>query len=182
VCQKRKRYLPTPSGLTREIYLFFCQIGNEKVANSLAPLLKKLIDRRESHNFHNDKEVEYATGCAIRALGPAFVFKVIPIRDGPESINIDRSWLLPVMKEKISHASLKYFATEILELATFCRKKARELEQAKDVPGSHTYELLCNQFWALLPSFCNNPTDVKDNFKAVARVLGKSLIFHSTSF
>ncbi|XP_047032780.1 RRP12-like protein [Helicoverpa zea] len=151
------------------------EIGNDKVANSLGPLLKKLNDRRESHNFDNDKEVEYATGCAIKALGPEFVLRIIPLRDGPESINLERSWLLPVLKEKITNSNLKFFATEILEMATFCRKKSRELTQMKDVPGSHTYELLCNQFWALLPSFCNSPKDIKDNFKSVARVLGSVL-------
>ncbi|XP_059048180.1 RRP12-like protein [Achroia grisella] len=151
------------------------EIGTEKVAYILGPLLKKLNERRESHNFHNDKEVEYATGCAIKSLGPEFVLKTIPLRDSPDSINLDRSWLLPVLKEKIANSNIKYFATEILEMATFCRKKARELSQAKDMPGSHTYDLLCNQFWALLPSFCNNPMDVKENFKAVARVLGNVL-------
>ncbi|XP_052752082.1 RRP12-like protein [Galleria mellonella] len=151
------------------------EIGTEKVAYILGPLLKKMNDRRESHNFHNEKEVEYATGCAIKSLGPEFVLKNIPLRDSPESINLDRSWLLPVLKEKIVNSNIKYFATEILEMATFCRKRSRELSQAKDMPGSHTYELLCNQFWALLPSFCNNPQDVKENFKAVARVLGNVL-------
>ncbi|XP_049879391.1 RRP12-like protein [Pectinophora gossypiella] len=151
------------------------EIGNDRLTYLLGPLLKKLNERKESHNFHNDKEVEYATGCAIKSLGPEFVLKNIPIRDGPESINLDRSWLLPVLKEKIINSNLKYFATEILEMATFCRKKSRDLSAAKDIAGSHTYELLCNQFWALLPSFCNNPKDIKDNFKALARVLGNVL-------
>ncbi|XP_022831509.1 RRP12-like protein isoform X1 [Spodoptera litura] len=151
------------------------EIGNEKVANSLGPLLRKLNDRRESHNFDNDKEVEYATGCAIKSLGPEFVLRIIPLRDGPENINLERSWLLPVLKEKITNSNLKFFATEILEMATFCRKRSRELTQMKDVPGSHTYELLCNQFWALLPSFCNSPKDIKDSFKSIARVLGSVL-------
>ncbi|XP_045503791.1 RRP12-like protein [Colias croceus] len=150
------------------------EIGNEKVANSLGPLLKKLNDRRESHNFFNEKEAEYATGCAIKSLGPEFVLKIIPIRNG-ETINLDRSWLLPVMKEKITNSNLKYFATDILELATFCRRKSRELAEANDTPGSHTYDLLCNQFWALLPSFCNSPKDIKDSFKVIARVLGSVL-------
>lgn len=151
------------------------EIANEKISSTLEPLLRKLNDRRESHNFHNDKEVEHATGCAIRSLGPEFVLKTIPLRDNPDSINLERSWLLPVLKEKITHSNLKYFATEILEMATFCRKKSRELSQAGDVPGSHTYELLCNQFWALLPSFCNSPKDIKDTFKFMARVLGNVL-------
>ncbi|XP_072934195.1 RRP12-like protein [Epargyreus clarus] len=150
------------------------EIGNEKVTYALGPLLRKLIERRESHNFFNEKEVEYATGCAIKALGPEFVLSIIPIRDGP-NVNLDRSWLLPVLRERITHSNLKFFATEILEMATFCRKKSRDLAQLNDTPGSHTYDLLCNQLWALLPSFCNYPRDIKENFKSLARVLGTVL-------
>lgn len=140
----------------------------------LEQLLKKLNDRRESHNFHNEKEAEYATGCAVKSLGPEFVLRIIPLKDG-DSINIDRSWLLPVLKEKVTNSNLKFFATEILELATFCRKKSRELSDKNDTTGSHTYDLLCNQFWSLLPSFCNYPKDIKDNFKYLAKVLGNVL-------
>lgn len=140
----------------------------------MAPLLKKLNDRRESHNFHNEKEAEYATGCAIKSLGPEFVLKIIPLRDGV-NINLDRSWLLPVLKEKITNSNLKFFATEILEMATFCRKKCRELAEENNMAASHTYDLLCNQLWALLPSFCNHPKDIKNNFKMVARVMGNVL-------
>ncbi|CAH2217524.1 jg6757, partial [Pararge aegeria aegeria] len=150
------------------------EIGNEKIEYLLAPLLKKLNERRESHNFHNEKEAEYATGCAIKSLGPEFVLKIIPLRDG-ENINLDRSWLLPVMKERITNSNIKFFGTEILEMATFCRKKSRELAELKDNPGSHTYDLLCNQFWSLFPSFCNHPKDVNENFKILARVLGNVL-------
>ncbi|CAK1541827.1 unnamed protein product [Leptosia nina] len=149
------------------------EVGNEKVTDAVGPLLRKLNDRRESHNFFNEKEAEYATGCAIKSLGPEFVLKIIPLRTG-ESINLDRSWLLPVLKEKITHSTLKFFATEILEMATFCRRKSRELSEANDTAGSHTYDLLCNQLWALLPSFCNNPKDIS-NFKIMARVLGTVL-------
>ncbi|XP_063628336.1 RRP12-like protein [Cydia splendana] len=151
------------------------EIGNENVVYILGPLLKKLNERRESHNFHNDREVEHATGCAVKSLGPEFVLTHIPLRNGPENINLDRSWLLPVLKEKITHSNLKFFATDILEMATFCRKRARECVQEKNIALSHTFDLLCNQFWSLLPSFCNSPKDVKDCFKSMARVLGNVL-------
>lgn len=31
--------------------------------------------------------------------------------------------------------------------------------------GGKTYEFLICQIWAILPSICNNATDVKENFK-----------------
>ncbi|CAH2052754.1 unnamed protein product, partial [Iphiclides podalirius] len=150
------------------------EIGNEHLADSLGALLRKLNERKESHNFDLHKEVEHATGCAVRALGPEFVLRNIPIKEG-DGINLDRSWLLPVLREKLAGARLRYFATEILELATLCRRRAREYGQAGDSPRAHTYDLLCAQLWALLPSFCNSPVDVKDSFKSVARVLGNVL-------
>ncbi|XP_068623812.1 RRP12-like protein [Battus philenor] len=150
------------------------EIGNERLSYILGPLLKKLNERKESHNFHHEKEAEYAVGCAVKALGPEFVLRNIPIRDGTD-INLERSWLLPVLREKIVNSNLKYFATEILEMATFCRRRSREYTQQNNMPKSHTYDLLCNQFWALLPSFCNSPKDIKDNFKSLARVLGNVL-------
>lgn len=60
-------------------------------------------------------------------------------------------------------------------MATFCRKRAKECTQEKNIALSHTYDLLCNQFWSLLPSFCNSPKDIKDSFKIMARVLGNVL-------
>lgn len=137
-------------------------------------MLRKLNERKESHNFNHHKEVEHATGCAVKALGPEFVLRNIPIRE-EDGINLDRSWLLPVLREKMVGAQLRYFATEILELATFSRRRSREFAQAHDTPRAHTYDLLCTQLWALLPSFCNCPADVRDSFKTIARVLGNVL-------
>jgi hypothetical protein len=48
---------------------------------------------------------------------------------------------------------------------SLCRKRSVALEGVTDTVGVHSYKLLQSQIWALLPCFCNNPTDLKDNFK-----------------
>ena len=56
------------------------------------------------------------------------------------------------------------FKYEIL-LELLYRKRSISLEDEADKAGAHSYRLLQSQIWALLPCFCNNPTDLKDNFK-----------------
>lgn len=119
--------------------------------------------------------MEYTTGCAVKHLGPDFVLQCIPLKTSPDSINLDRSWLLPVFKDKIQNSTLEYFVKDILELASLCRNKSKTASTANDAVNAHTYELLCAQFWALLPNFCNNPSDVKASFKSLARILGTVL-------
>lgn len=46
-----------------------------------------------------------------------------------------------------------------------CRDKATSFKSQNDTPGFHVHNLLKSRLWSLLPSFCNNPTDISANFK-----------------
>lgn len=83
--------------------------------------------------------------------------------------------MLPVLKENIQYATLEYFLKEILPLTVICQAQINQLSNYHDGVGMHSYELLYMQLWNLLPSFCNYPTDVKDNFKSIAKILGTIL-------
>ena len=37
------------------------------------------------------------------------------------------------------------------------------------------YDVLVSQIWALLPGFCNNPTDLTESFKGMAKTLGETM-------
>lgn len=80
-------------------------------------------------------------------------------------LNIERSWLLPVLKENIKCATLGYFVKGILPLAMYCHRRSTELAETNDGIGAHSSELLYLQLWNLLPCFCSHPTDIKENFK-----------------
>jgi hypothetical protein len=45
------------------------------------------------------------------------------------------------------------------------RKKYKSLTKSNNSIEAHSYELLMLQIWALLPNFCNNAPDVKENFE-----------------
>lgn len=92
-------------------------------------------------------------------------FFELPFQKANGDLNIERSWLLPVLKENIKSSTLEYFVKGILPLAIFCQKRSTELAEANDGIGAHSSELLYLQLWNLLPCFCNHPTDIKENFK-----------------
>ncbi|CAH0554769.1 unnamed protein product [Brassicogethes aeneus] len=134
--------------------------------------LKSLAELRDSYKFSYNNELEHAVGAAIRALGPEIVLGVITLKKDNGDLNIDRSWLLPVLKENIKCATLEYFVKGILPLALFCQNRATQLAQRNDGIGAHSSELLYLQLWNLLPCFCNKPTDIAKEFKTIAKVLG----------
>ncbi|KAL3267861.1 hypothetical protein HHI36_007002 [Cryptolaemus montrouzieri] len=137
--------------------------------------LKTLSELRDSYKFSYNNELEHAVGAAVRSIGPEPVLDVIPLKKETGDLNIDRSWMLPVLKENIKHSSLDYFVKNILSLALFSQKRSIQLAEANDGIGAHSAELLYLQLWNLLPCFCNNPSDIKENFKTIAKVLGTAI-------
>ncbi|XP_043477342.1 RRP12-like protein isoform X1 [Leptopilina heterotoma] len=133
----------------------------------LAKILITLADLRDTHKFTYNSEIEYAVGAAVKSMGPEIVLNTIPLQ------NLNRSWLLPILKDCISNAPLSYFIKSLLPLAVHCQIKAKTLQENKDGIGAHSYELMRSQIWSLLPNFCNNPSDIKISFESdFAKTLG----------
>lgn len=78
---------------------------------------------------------------------------------------MDRSWLLPVLKDSVHNSTLKYFNSNVRILADICEKKSKELFANKDSIGGHSMELFSIQLWSLFPSFCNAPSDIAESLK-----------------
>lgn len=159
------RYLEAWYYIFHLIALLFEITGKTKNPQ-LIEILKNLAVLRDSYNFTSKNDAEYAIGAAIKVLGPETVLNIIPLKTSNNTINIKRSWLLPLLKNCILGGSLSFFMQTLLPIATLCEKKSVE------AVGGKTYEFLVCQIWAILPSICNNATDVKDNFKNIAKLLG----------
>ncbi|VEN57553.1 unnamed protein product [Callosobruchus maculatus] len=151
------------------------EVTGATCSSLLLDMLKSLAELRDSYKFSYNSELEYAVGAAIRYMGPETVLGVISLKKPNGELNIDRSWLLPVLKENIKCSTLDYYVKGILPLAMFCQRKAADLAQVNDGIGAHSSELLYLQLWYLLPCFCNHPTDVKENFKSVAKIMGTAI-------
>jgi ribosomal RNA-processing protein 12 len=137
--------------------------------------LKSLTELRDSYKFSYNSELEHAVGAAIRSMGPETVLSVISLKKENGDLNLDRSWMLPVLKENIKASTIEYFMKGILPLALYCQRRSTQLAEANDGIGAHSSELLYMQLWNLLPCFCNHPTDIKASFKSVAKVLGTAI-------
>ncbi|XP_076241510.1 RRP12-like protein isoform X1 [Calliopsis andreniformis] len=142
------------------------QITGKSGSPNLGNMLKTLAELRDSYHFASKYDAEYAIGAAIKAMGPEIILKLIPLRESEDVINLKRTWLLPLLKDCIIGGSLTFFLDTLLPLATICEKKMKEQI------GGKTYEFLLSQIWAILPSICQNASDVKDTFKNIAKLLG----------
>lgn len=138
------------------------------------PCLTALGELQDSYQFTFVNEVDHAIGRAIQSMGPKAVLKAIPLQITGHEVNnqIKRSWLLPILRESVQNAELAFFIEYFLPLASLSWKKCKELAAQGRKPESVIYELFQAQVWSLLPSFCNRPTDIKDSFKNIAKVLG----------
>lgn len=159
------QYLEAWYHILHLIALLF-QITGKSKSPHLVNILKTLADLRDSYNFASKNDAEYAIGAAIKVLGPEEVLNIIPLKLSADMINLKRTWLLPLLKDCVVKGSLTFFTNTLLPVAVLCEKKSKE------PIGGKTYELLVTQIWSVLPSICTNATDVKDNFKNIARLLG----------
>lgn len=162
------QYLEAWPQIFHLVALLFKNIGKTKL-QGLADIVLSLGQMRDSYNFAYNSNVEYAIGAAIKTMGPQVVLSILPLRNDDDTINLKRSWLIPLLKDCVTSGTISFFKDVLLPIALICEKKSKE-----DVEGK-TYEFLIPQIWSILPSICNDASDVKDNFKSIARLLGMTI-------
>lgn len=156
--------------LTFSIVFDICgEFFSKELMGSLATLGNR-YDTQSSLRIH----IEHSIISAIKSMGPENVLKTIPLTNAKGEVLLEKSWLLPLLREGATGATFKFFKDVILPLALDCNNKWNQYTQEKNVSLSHTYELLCCQLWGLLPGFCRSPKD-PENFRLVAPTLGNAL-------
>ncbi|XP_065225448.1 RRP12-like protein [Planococcus citri] len=139
--------------------------------------LKTLANDRESEEFQYGNEIEQVFAYAIETIGPQTIIKQVPIQicEDKDSFEIKRSWLLPLFKDHIKNSSLKCFVDDFLPIASALKGMNERLNKEKNQAKYVSFELLQSQIWALLPSFCDQPSDIAATFPTIAQPLGKIL-------
>lgn len=118
--------------------------------------------------------IQDAVSAAIRYMGPEVVLQAIPLTNSKGEIQLDISWLLPLLRQSITGSRLQYFKDVILKLSLDCNRKWHSFANENNFPMSHTYELLCCQLWGLFPGFCRVPQD-SHNLAGLAPTLGDAI-------
>lgn len=163
------QYLEAWHHVLHLIALLFQITGKSKL-RELLDIVCSLGELRDSYNFTHNSDVEYAIGAAIRAMGPRVVLEVLPLQVGGDAVNLKRGWLIPLLKDCITCGTISFFTDVLLPIVQACEQKAKE----ESISGK-TYEFLVPQIWSILPSICNDASDVKDNFKNIAQKLGMTI-------
>ncbi|XP_067641369.1 RRP12-like protein [Eurosta solidaginis] len=172
-----EKVLNAPFGeMAKHVILIFsivfevCGKNFSKELSSSLLTLSKRYDTQSSLRI----QIEHSIIAAIQSMGPENVLRIIPLTNSKGEVLLERSWLLPLLREGARGATFKFFKEFILPLALDCNNKWHQYGQEKKQSKSHTYELLCCQLWGLFPGFCRQPAD-PENLRLIAPTLGNAL-------
>lgn len=129
----------------------------------LLPLIKTVADLRQTLKFEHRDKADLVLGAATEACGPEVIFAELPLGLLGEDVpgKPGRAWLLPLMRGRITNATLAHFVREIVPLSEKLFNARTEAENAKGrAVEAKIYEALVEQLWALFPGYCNLPVDL----------------------
>jgi hypothetical protein len=78
-----------------------------------------LAGLRATKDFSFLAELDATVGKAIRVFGPKQILQVIPLNltGTSKDVLLEQSWLLPLLRDHISHTELNHFVTYFLPIA-----------------------------------------------------------------
>lgn len=123
----------------------------------------KIIEAlRAKDTFEGKSDAEAVIGAAITGIGPAAVLKVIPLNlENQRPGAPGRAWLLPILKSHIKNTELVHFSGYFVPLSERLYQKVIDGENVKaKTMEVKIMETVVEQIWALLPSYCDLPTDL----------------------
>ncbi|BGP50967.1 pre-rRNA processing protein [Rhodotorula kratochvilovae] len=142
--------------------------GEPAAATLLSKTLVLVGKQREDSRFEWKKEADAVLDSAIKVLGPATVLRWLPLGLSAENANPAkaRAWLLPLLKPAITNTRLAHFRETFVPLSASFFNKAEEAKAAGRAMEGKVWETLVGQVWALLPGYCEYPTDLVAAFDA----------------
>jgi len=160
---------------SRDAFVFMAKLVHNVGTVRTSEEVKKIIPTI-------DKTIGYAIG----AFGPERILRILPLNlPTPEmlqkiplekAILRTRKWLLPLLKENIQHASLRYFGTKLLPQADNMRKLSDKAQKEGLPIRQAVFRGLVLMVWELFPAFCIYPTDI-DKFNTIAKRLGDYITY-----
>ncbi|WJX78243.1 hypothetical protein P8452_61489 [Trifolium repens] len=94
-------------------------------------------------------------------MGPETLLSLMPLNLEAEDLSVSNRLLIPILKQYIVGARLKYFTEEILPMIERLQKQGLVVSS--------------RNLWSLLPSFCNYPSDTAKSFEDLEKHLRSKL-------
>eukprot|EP00455_Lapot_gusevi_P036269 TRINITY_DN402_c0_g1_i4.p1 TRINITY_DN402_c0_g1~~TRINITY_DN402_c0_g1_i4.p1 ORF type:complete len:1326 (-),score=405.61 TRINITY_DN402_c0_g1_i4:29-4006(-) len=156
----------------------------QMICELMHPLISHLGSLNDSGEFQGlTEDLHQSLGQAIASLGPQTVLAVLPL-NLPTSAALEsgtpldqlvlqsRSWMLAILKEWVSRASLSYFGATFIPLVEdLHRQRLAAIEAGQPVKDKLFLSLL-TQIWDVFVSFCHRTTDTATVFRSMAKGLG----------
>lgn len=140
--------------------------GEPAAATQLSKVLVLVGKQREDSRFEWKKEADAVLDSAIKVLGPETVLRFLPLGLSADNANPAkaRAWLLPLLKPAITNTRLTHFRDVFVPLSAGFFNKAEEAKAGNRAMEAKVWETLVGQVWALLPGYCEYPTDLVEAF------------------
>ncbi|CAF4170790.1 unnamed protein product, partial [Rotaria sp. Silwood2] len=138
--------------------------------------LSSLSGLRSTKDFSFLDELDSTVGKAIRVFGPKNILQVIPLHltGTINDVQLEQSWLLPLLRDNITHTELNHFVAYFLPIAFQLQTTAENLRDKGDVINSTVLFTLQDQIWSLFSGYCSYATDISTSLKLIAKGIGTS--------
>lgn len=139
--------------------------------------VKALSDLEElsDENLTCRRQLHKTIGAAVAAMGPDHFLTLLPLNIESEDLSNARLWLLPILRQNIVGAQLKFMAEKVLPLTYRLQEKAKKLSAEGKPVTAKKAEACVQSLWALFPAFCNFPSDTAESFHLIAKPVGDVL-------
>jgi len=154
------------------IYSTFFKLTGKQFDDTINRSFLKLLDLKgvdceEAKNLRFD----YPIRSLIQHHGVEFVLDKIKLEPDSSAHTISNLWLIEILRQNVKNDKIANFSKYILTQAEKICSDFKTYNINNDSPWLFAYV----QFWSLLPVFFNEPTDIQQNLKTIARKLGDAL-------
>lgn len=118
----------------------------------------------EEYNFPHNKKAEELIATYIIAMGPEVVLGTLPLNLTETSKEKPgRAWLLPILRDNVRAASLRFYQNEILPIVSKFESIIANAEDQESMQCK-VFRTIIEQIWSLLPGFCFLLSDLTTAF------------------
>ncbi|KAI5795677.1 NUC173 domain-containing protein [Geopyxis carbonaria] len=132
----------------------------------LSEAVKIVGDLRGNEGFQGKKQADTVISSAVHAMGPDVVLPILPLNlEKPVRGQPGRAWMLPILRDSVYNTKLGHFRQEMVPLSeAFFQKVVNFGEEKEKTMEIKIFETLVGQIWAILPGYCDLPTDLIETF------------------
>lgn len=140
--------------------------------------IKTVGDLRGNDTFSGKKEADAVLAKAISAIGPDNVLDILPLNLAkPVAGQPGRAWMLPIMRDSVRNTRLAHFRTEMVPLSESMFQRVMNHGSAEKTMEIKIFETVVQQIWAILPGYCELPTDLLESFDQTFAEMVANLLY-----